>query len=67
MKNTILKIIGGTLLAILMLAAFIHISVSAQQDVINNDKGDGQKQAEDLAARRENARKLEGSTIQGCG
>ncbi len=60
MKNKILKIIGGSLLASLMLAALIHISVSAQQDVINNDKGDEQKQ-EDLATRRENTRKLEGS------
>ncbi len=58
MKNTILKTIG-TMLAILMLTVFTQISVSAQ-DIINNENDDEQKQ-EDLATRRENTRKLEGS------
>src|SRR5215213_6322987 len=60
MKNNFLKTIGGTMLAILMLAAFAQISVSAQDDIINEGKGDEQKQ-EDLPARRQNTRKLEGS------
>ncbi len=59
MKNTFLKTIGGTMLAILMLAAFAQISVSAQEDIVNNEKGDEQNR-EDLSTRRENTRKLEG-------
>jgi hypothetical protein len=58
MKNTFLKTIG-TMLAILMLATFAHISVSAQ-DVMNEETGDGQKQ-ENASTRSENNRKLAGS------
>lgn len=60
MKNTLLKTIGAALVAILMLAAFAQIPVSAQEGIINGDKSDKQKQ-KDLSARRENTRKLEGS------
>ncbi len=59
MKNTFLKTIGGTMLAILMLAAFTQISVSAQ-DIINDEQIEEQTQ-EDAFTRRENTRKLEGS------
>lgn len=58
MKNTFLKTIGSAALAILMLATFAQISVSAQ-DNDNEAKSDEQTQ-EDLATRRENTRKLEG-------
>lgn len=44
-------------MAVLMLATFTHISVSAQD---NDVKSDEQKQ-EELLSRRENARRLEGS------
>lgn len=57
MKNTFLKIIG-TALAILMLAVFAQISVSAQ-DVINEEKSDEQIQKNSSAQRRR-ARALEG-------
>lgn len=60
MKNTILKTIG-TMLPILMLTVFAQISVSAQDDIINAEKGDEQTQAEDAATRRENSRRLEGA------
>ncbi len=56
MKNTILKTIGGTMLAILMLTVFTQISVSAQ-DIITEEKS----KQEDAATRRGNSRKLEGS------
>ena len=59
MKNTILKTINAAMLAILMLAAGAQITVSAQ-DIVNEEKIDGQKQ-EELLARRQNTRKLEGS------
>jgi len=58
MKNTFLKTIGGTMLAILMLATFTQISVSAQ-DIINEEKGDEQTQ-EDSSTLRNNTRRLEG-------
>ncbi len=69
MKNTYLKTIGGTMLAILMLATFTQISVSAQ-DIINEEKSDELTQ-EDASARRENTRRLEGVwnltvTIRNC-
>jgi len=60
MKNTILKTIGTMALAILMLAAFTQISVSAQ-DIINEEQIEEQTQEEDLSTRRANTRKLEGS------
>ena len=59
MKNTFLKTIGSAALAILMLATFAQISVFAQ-DNDDEAKSDEQTQ-EDLATRRENTRKLEGS------
>jgi len=59
MKNTFLKTIGTMALAILMLAMFTQISVSAQ-DIINEEKSDEQTQVEDLAARSRNARALVG-------
>jgi hypothetical protein len=62
MKNTILKKLGGTMLAILMLTAFTQISVSAQEDgIFDNVKSAEQTQEEDLATQRNNTRKLEGS------
>jgi len=64
MKNTFLKTFGGTLLVILMLTMFPQISVSAQEDIINEEKSDEQMEEqtpEDSSARRANARKLEGS------
>ena len=62
MKNTILKTIGtAAMLAMLMLAAFAQIPVSAQEaDIVKEEKIDGQKQ-EEILARRQNTRKLEGS------
>lgn len=59
MTNTILKTIGKALTAFLMLAAFTQISVSAQ-DIMSEEKTDAQTQ-EESAARRRNARRLEGS------
>jgi hypothetical protein len=59
MKNTILKTIGTAMLAMLMLAACAQIPVSAQ-DIVNDEKIDGQKQ-EELSAQRQNTRKIEGS------
>ena len=65
MKNNFLKTIGGTMLAILMLAAGAQISVLAQ-DMVNEEKSDKQTQEEGLLARRQNGRKLEGSwNLQG--
>ncbi len=58
MKNTILKTIGTMTLAMLMLAAFTQISVSAQ-DIITEEKSD--EQTEDLSARLANTKGLEGS------
>ena len=60
MKNTILKTIGKTMLAMTVIAAFTQISVFAQAEIVNEGKGDEQKQ-EELLARRQNTRKLEGS------
>jgi hypothetical protein len=59
MKNNFLKTIGTAMSALLMLAAFAQISASAQ-DFVNEEKGAKQTQ-EDLLARRQNTRKLEGS------
>jgi hypothetical protein len=60
MKNTFLKTIGAAMLAILMLATFAHTSASAQEDIINEETGDGQKQ-ENASTRSAHAGKLEGS------
>jgi len=60
MKNTILKTIGTMALATLMLAMFAQISVSAQEDVVNEQQIEEQT-LEDLSAQGENARRLEGS------
>lgn len=61
MKNRFLKTIVMAVLAILMLATFAQIPVSAQEeDIINEEKSDEQSQ-EDLSMRRLNTRKLEGS------
>ena len=54
MKNTF-KTLGCTMLAILTMAAFAQISVSAQ-DIGNNVKDDEKSQEEDAAMRRENGR-----------
>jgi hypothetical protein len=51
-----LKTIGMMTLALLMLTAFTQISVSAQ----DNDKDDEKGEQEDAAMRRENTRKIEG-------
>ena len=59
MKNTFLKTIGGAALAILMMAMFAQVQVSAQ-DIIDEAQSNEQTQ-EDLSTRRENTRKLEGS------
>lgn len=59
MKNKLFRTIGVSAFAILTMAAFAQISVSAQ-DNSNKEKIDEQTQ-EDLATRRENARKVEGS------
>ena len=56
MKNTISKTIGMMTLAMLMLTVFTQISVSAQEDTVNEEKG----VKEDESVRRENTRKLEG-------
>jgi len=60
MKNTILNSIGKIILATLMFTAFAQISVTAQ-DLSSDENGDIRKQEADLATRRSNARKLEGS------
>lgn len=69
MKNTFLKTIGGTMLAILMSAAFAQISAFAQ-DNLNEEKNSAQTQV-DASAQRGAARALEGSwtaqvTIRNC-
>lgn len=69
MRNTFLKTIGTAWLAILMLAAFAQISVSAQ-DTINEEENSTQTQ-EDLLKWRDNPRALEGSwnvsvTVRNC-
>lgn len=66
MKTTWLKTIARTTLAILMLAMFAQISVSAQ-DIINEEY----KQLEDASQQRANARKLIGTwdvhvTLRNC-
>ena len=58
MKNMFLKTIGGAALAILMLAVFAQVQVSAQ-DNNTEEKTDEQTQ-EDSATRRSNTRALEG-------
>jgi hypothetical protein len=70
MKNTFLKTIG-TALAILMLAIFAQVRVSAQ-DVVNEEKNGEQKRNESFQMRGElGARDLEGTwdvqlTIRNC-
>ncbi|HMJ07705.1 MAG TPA: hypothetical protein VK468_01790 [Pyrinomonadaceae bacterium] len=59
MKNTILKTIGSAAFAIAMMMTFSQITVSAQ-DNADDIKIDDQQQ-EDVATRRQNARRLEGS------
>ncbi len=59
MKKTFLKTIGTTWLAILMLAAFAQISVSAQDKT--NEEGNGAQTQEDLLKWNNNPRALEGS------
>lgn len=59
MKNTILKTFGSLTLAILIITAFAQISVSAQEDIITEEKSDEQTQ-EDSATQRNNTRALEG-------
>lgn len=58
MKNTFLKTLGSAALAVLMLATFAQISVSAQ-DKDSEIKGEEQTQ-EDLSARSRNSRALVG-------
>lgn len=70
MKNTFLKTIGGTMLAILMLAVFANISVSAQ-DTNNAEENVEQTKQDDLLNWRNGSRALEGSwnvqvTIRNC-
>ena len=61
MKNTILKTIG-MLLAILMLTFSAQISVSAQEEIVNDAKADEQMlEEEDAATRHSNSRMIEGS------
>lgn len=61
MKNTILKTIG-MLLAILMLTFSAQISVSAQEEIVNDAKADEQTlEEEDAATRHSNSRMIEGS------
>ena len=65
MRNTFLKTIGGTILTILMLAAFTNISVSAQAVLNSPPTEDGRFQSP------ENSRDLEGTwdaqvTIRNC-
>ena len=45
MRNTFLKTIGGTMLTILMLAAFTNIPVSAQEVLNNPQTEDGRFQS----------------------
>lgn len=59
MKNTILKTIGKAMLAVLTLAAFAQISVSAQE--LSGEENTGAQSQAELATRRQNTRKLEGS------
>ena len=59
MKDTFQKMIGATVLTVLILATFDQVSVSAQ-DKTEQDKNDEQTQ-QDSPLRRNNARKLEGS------
>ena len=58
MKNTILKTIGAMALAILMLAMFTQISVSAQ-DIVDEQQIEEQT-LEDLSVQGDNSRRLEG-------
>jgi len=58
MKNTFLKTIGGTMLAILMVTMFTQISVSAQDK--NNKEESSVQPLEDLSTQEENERRLEG-------
>jgi len=58
MKNIVLKTIGGAALAVMMLAIFAQVQVSAQ-DTIDQEKGDEQNQ-KDSATRRNRSRALEG-------
>jgi len=60
MKNIFLKVIGGAALAILMLVMFAQVQVSAQEDIVNEEKSVEQTQEEDLSLQRRNARALEG-------
>ena len=70
MKNIILKTIGATVLAILMMATFTQISVSAQDK--NNEEENSTQTQEDLSAQPQKyARILEGSwsvlvTLRNC-
>ena len=57
MKNTF-KTLGCTMLAILTMAAFAQISVSAQD--VNDEEKSGAQRQEDSSTRRNNTRKLEG-------
>ena len=59
MKNTLTKTIGGMALAILMLAAFAQVRVSAQDDTKTEDQNTAQM-TEDLSAHRGNDRSLTG-------
>ena len=59
MKNTILKTIG-TMLALLMLTVFTQLSVSAQENVINEEKSLEQTQEDGLFPQQGNPQALEG-------
>lgn len=59
MKNTLLKIIGTAALAVLMLAMFAQVWVSAQDE--SSKEESSAQTLEDSSARRDNKRRLEGS------
>jgi hypothetical protein len=61
MKNTILKTLGKTVLAVLMMMTLALVSASAQQNDIINESNSAEQKAEDSSAELENNRKLEGS------
>ncbi len=59
MKNTFLKTVGATALAILMAAMFTQTLVFAQDN--NNERNSDKQTQEDSSAQRDNERRLEGS------
>src|SRR5215207_4260387 len=60
MRNTFLKTVGTTALAVLMIMTFAQISVTAQENIVNEEKSFEQTQQDNLSLQRGNPRALEG-------